>query len=248
MQLQAQPQYTIYTDLVNALEVMGVKPSKEQLALYVKALDPFSDHVRKAAIDTVVLTINKRPLPADFANLAKQICGVDYESLKRRGTVQFKKLLEIGSDTRSVLCDDWRIVYAVNKAFGSLSMFFDCREEEVWMQKRFAEAYASVDFFLEYTVVKEYLLDNNFRTGVNGAYRQLVFLGNYETCSNILESLPNKHEFIFPVPLEQQAISLKNNTQEQELTAEQRAANQAKLNDIIMSFANRGLKFEERTA
>ena len=247
MQVTSQAPCNIYSDLVTTLEVMGIKPTKDQLRLYVRALEPFNDHVRKAAIDAVAMTLSKRPLPADFANAAKQICGVDTESLKRRGVVQFNKLLEIGSDTRCVLCDDWRVVYSVNKAFGSLSMFFNSTEEKVWTQKRFAEAYASVDFFLENTVMKEYLLESNLQS-VHGGYRQLVFLGDYNNCMQLFAQLPNKQEFIVPCAPQLPSQALPNNVQE-DISPEQIAENKARINEILSSFISRGLQGEnQRTA
>ena len=241
----------LYQDLIHTLQTLDVKElTAEKLRDYVSALAPFSDHVKKAAIDFVLRTCTKRPLPGDFGAVAMRVAGVDHSSLIRKGTVQFNKLLALGSDSRSVLCDDWRVVYAVNTGFGSLKMFFNSCDETSWMQKRFAEAYASVDFYLEYMVPKEYLLDNGIPVPCDGL-RPLVFLGDYQTCSRLFDYLGNKHEFMLPLSAEQQlqVIALANKANAVEsLSDEERAANIAKLGSVIATLTGQGQKVEERTA
>lgn len=250
--MNAYPQTnTLYQDLVHALQSMGVTDlTADKLGDYVNALAPFPDDVKKAAIDTVLWTSTKRPLPGDFGTTAKKVAGVDQSSLSRRAVVQFNKLLALENDIRSVLCDDWRVVYAVKEAFGSLKMFFNSCDGVVWMQKRFCEAYASVDFYLEYRVRKEYLLDNETLCAGAGS-RPLVFLGNYQTCLAIFQTLPNKDEFMLPLSAEQQmqVLALANKANKVEpMSNEERAANITKLGEIIAALSGQGLSFEERTA
>lgn len=187
----------VYSKMAASLIALGVENTPERLAPYFALCKMFPDQVVNQAAMSSLWKFNRRPYPADVANLLKQIIGEDHESLMRRGVVSFRTLLEHNDCANDLICDDWRAVYAIKHAFGSLYQFYQNFEDLNWRQKRFAEAYACVDYLEQNTVNKEFLLKGTSNV-LNESFRRTKFLGDYDQCMSLLQSLPNASDYRAP--------------------------------------------------
>lgn len=140
-------------------------------------------------------------MPSDFIALAYELYGVRHEDLLSKGQTAFDLVFNLKEPDHDLVCEDWRSVFAIKHGFTSLQNFFSYKKEEkrYWTQKRFAEAYASIDFLNEGYVHKEYFLPG-FEYRMSRVRRRLNFVGNYEICLQILSTLPNANEYEIPNP------------------------------------------------
>lgn len=188
----------IYSQMAAALTSLGVDNTPEKLAPFLALCKMFPEQAVNEAAHASLWKFHRRPFPADLADLLKEIIGEDRDSLLRRGCVSFRKLWAINDSTQDLICDDWRAVHAVKTAFGSLYEFFQDFEDLSWRQKRYSEAYASVDYLQQHTVCKEFLLTGNSKVS-NESFRRARFLGDYDRCLQLLYSLPNAGEYRAPL-------------------------------------------------
>ncbi len=187
----------IYSQMAAALTSLGVENTPERMAPFLALCKMFPEQAVNEAAHASLWKFHRRPYPADLADLLKEIIGEDHDALVRRGVVSFRKLRAHNDCAHDLICDDWRAVYAVNTAFGSLYEFYQDFEDLNWRQKRYSEAYASVDYLQQHTVRKEFLLSGT-RKVLNEGFRRAVFLGDYDRCMQLLYSLPNASDYRAP--------------------------------------------------
>ena len=186
----------------NALEMLQGQSTLEILRTIALGLLRFPRHIVNQVCSEAALRLNRNPVPSDFINLACKFYGVRHEDLLAQGRAAFYSLFNLHEPEHDLVCEDWRSIFAIKKEFGSLQNFFSTKtkEDPCWKQKRFAEAYASIDFFDESTVTKEYFLAGFEYRRLSRSHRRLNFVGNYETCLQILSTLPNASEYEIPNP------------------------------------------------
>ena len=185
----------------NALEMLQGQSTLEILRTIALGLLRFPRHIVNQVCSEAALRLNRNPVPSDFINLACKFYGVRHEDLLAQGRAAFYSLFNLHEPEHDLVCEDWRSIFAIKKEFGSLQNFFSTKtkEDPCWKQKRFAEAYASIDFLDEGSVQKEYFLAGpEYR--MFRVRRRLNFVGNYETCLQILSTLPNASEYEIPNP------------------------------------------------
>ena len=185
----------------NALEMLQGQSTLEILRSIALGLLRFPRHIVNQVCSEAALRLNRNPVPSDFIALARKLYGVSHEDLLAQGRAAFYSLFNLNEPEHDLVCEDWRSIFAIKKEFSSLQNFFstNTKEDPCWKQKRFAEAYASIDFFDESTVTKEYFLaGSEYRMSISR--RRLNFVGNYETCLQILSTLPNANKYEIPNP------------------------------------------------
>ncbi len=188
----------VYTQMAAALTSLGVDNTPEKLAPFFAICKMFPEQAVIDAAHASLWKFHRRPFPADLADLLKEIIGEDRDALLRRGCVSFRKLMALNDCAHDLICDDWRAVHAVKTAFGSLYEFYQDFEDLSWRQKRYSEAYASVDYMQQNAVCKEFLLTGNRKVS-NESFRRATFLGDYDRCMQLLYSLPNAADYRAPM-------------------------------------------------
>ena len=185
----------------NALEMLQGQSSEAILKTIASGLLYFPPHIVEQVCVKAPWLIRRNPVPSDFIALAYELYGVRHEDLLAKGQNAFDLVFNLKEPDHDLVCEDWRSVFAIKHGFTSLQNFFSYKKEEKrsWTQKRFAEAYASIDFLNEGYVHKEYFLPG-FEYRMSRVRRRLNFVGNYETCLQILSTLPNASEYEIPNP------------------------------------------------
>ena len=186
----------------NALIMLHAQSSPEILRTIASGLLCFPPHIVDQVCAKAALRLRFNPVPSDFIDLACKFYGVRHEDLLAQGRAAFYSLFNLNEPEHDLVCEDWRSIFAIKKEFSSLQNFFstNTKEDPCWKQKRFAEAYASIDFLDEGSVHKEYFLAGFEYRRLSRSHRRLNFVGNYETCLQILSTLPNASEYEIPNP------------------------------------------------
>ena len=185
----------------NVLVMLQGQSTLEIVRTIAVGLLRFPRHIVDRVCSEAVLHLECNPVPSEFMELARKFYGVTHEDLLYKGRAAFYSLANLKEPDHDLVCEDWRSVFAVKHGFLSLKNFFSAWTEEkpYSKQQRFAEAYASIDFFDESTVTKEYFLaGSEYRMSISR--RRLNFVGNYETCLQILSTLPNANKYEIPNP------------------------------------------------
>ncbi len=224
-----------FSMMAAALTSLGVENTPEKLAPFLGLCKMFPAQVVEEAARASLWKFHRRPFPADLADLLKELIEEDHESLLRRGIVSFRKLRAHNDSAHDLICDDWRAVYAVKKAFGSLNEFYQDYEDLNWRQKRYSEAYASVDYLQQHSVQKEFLLTGT-RKVQNEGFKRAVFLGDYDRCMQLLHSLPNASEYRAPTDPRMMAQLPANLTPV--VSEEERKQSKAMLAQILRDLGN----------
>ena len=198
-QLDQLEKIKLLRNIANVQVMLQGQSSLEILRTIALGLLRFPRNIVNQVCSEAALRLNRNPVPSDFIALARKLYGVSHEDLIAQGYAAFYSLANLKEPEHDLICDNWRSVFAVKHGFLSLKNFFSAWTEEkpYSKQQRFAEAYASIDFFDESTVTKEYFLAGPEYRMVR---RRLNFVGNYETCLQILSTLPNANEYEIPNP------------------------------------------------
>lgn len=214
-----------------ALTTLGAIATDERVAAVANALSSFPLAIAQETVELAPSMLKRRPVPSDFVALACKLYGVTHQDLCDAGAIAFRGLINLPAPHHDLISSQWRTIYAIKKAFGSLDNFFAPVEPLSWRQKRFVDAYASIDFVLERRVPKEFFLRGSESRPKNGRKLPINLLGDYQTCIQILYSLP--HAEIYAVPPTLSAGVPKKPESQAPFSPEQRAQSLACLSMAI---------------
>ena len=157
----------------------------DMLGQVTRALSKFPDYVAVETVKAAPAALKRRAMVSDFVDLACSIYGVTKGDLEDRGRVAFRELIGLSTPCYDLITDDWRLVYAVKHGWGSLKRFFDKVGGVEFRERDFISAYARKPYMLEHTAEHEYYLQG-FQNILGNGERLVNFIGDYETCRNIL--------------------------------------------------------------
>lgn len=182
----------------NVITDLG-ETTKSQVILktYAMALEPYGDEAIQAALLKALRTkFDYKPTPGDIAELVRESLGVSKAQLKRDGGCRYLTLsgMSLGYD---LITDDWRVVYAIKKAFGSLYGFAKDQTPDHLRKREFVDAYCAVCYEDSFSTPKEYYLKGYAQKSGTGQ-RHLSFLGDYQACLNIAKQRPDFDTFQLP--------------------------------------------------
>lgn len=168
-------------------EFYGKQCQDSMLDIYVFALADYDFNVVQTALKNIVKTAKFMPRPAEIIELIMQFQGQGAQDIERQKAIlefkassAFRELmahLDVGQD---IVSDDWRFVFAVRVAFGSLLELAQSEEGNVWLEKKFVKAYL--------------LADDPSRCGhvLGGMYHntsdpRVRYIGNKDKCKEIAQ-------------------------------------------------------------
>lgn len=154
------------------------------------ALEPYDDDVvQRALLKALRTKFDYKPTPGDLAEIVRESLGVSKAQIKRDGSCRYLTLtgMTLGND---LITDDWRVVYAIKKAFGSLYGFAKDQSPDHLRKRDFVEAYSAVSYEDSFNLPKEYYLKGYAQKSGFGQ-RHVSFLGDYQACLSIAKSRPD---------------------------------------------------------
>lgn len=187
--------FLMATNVINDLG--ETERSRTILKTYAVALEPYGDDAVQAALLKALRTkFDYKPTPGDIAELIRDTLGVSKAQLKRAGSSRYLALagMSLGPD---LITEDWRVVYAISTAFGSLFGFARDQSPEYTRKREFVEAYAAVSYEDSFKVKKEYYL-KGYAPRSGFGQRHVSFLGDYQTCVAIAKARPDFEDLQLP--------------------------------------------------
>lgn len=181
-----QEQSEFFQNLSNVLILLKCDVSSPDfLGQVTRALSKFPEYVAVETVKVAPAALKRGAAVSDFVDLACSIYGVTKGDLEDRGRVAFRQLMGLSSPYYDLITDDWRLVYAVKHGWGSLRAFFDKIGGVEFRERDFIGAYARKPYMLEHTAEHEYYLEG-YQNVLGNGERLVNFIGDYETCRNIL--------------------------------------------------------------
>ena len=203
-----QEQSDFFQNLSNVLVLLKCDVTNvDMLGQVTRALSKFPEYVAVETVKAAPAALKRGAMVCDFVDLACSIYGVTKGDLEDRGRVAFRELMGLSTPCYDLITDDWRLVYAIKHGWGSLKRFFDKVGAVEFKERDFISAYARKPYMLEHTVEHEYYLQG-FQNILGNGERLVNFIGDYETCRNILCNRPDAKRFRLPLapwvpPMEQ---------------------------------------------
>ena len=192
----------LYQSLEQTLSVLhGGTISQEKIQAIMNVLKPFPREIALAVSQEAAGQLSNYATPRDFMELACKYHGVSKDRLLAQGRVAFADLVELKEPQHDLICSNWRVVYAVKREFVTLQDLFSSLryEQRGWLQKRFAESFAHIDFTDENNVSKEYFLKGfEGKTVAPQERPHINFLGDYQECMQLLEQLGLADLYLLP--------------------------------------------------
>ena len=193
----------LYQNLDQTLFVLhnGAIVPQEKIQAIVDYLKPFPREIALAVSKKALGMLGNYAAPRDFVELARQFHGVTKADLLVQGRVAFSEILKLKEPQHDLICSNWRVVYAVKREFVTLQDLFSSLryEQRGWLQKRFADSFAHIDFTDESDVSKEYFLNGFERKTVAPQERRHInFLGDYQKCRQLLKQLGLAKLYLLP--------------------------------------------------
>lgn len=188
----------------------GKPCSDDLLDIYMYALSDYDYDLLETSIKETVKTYKFLPKPSEIIDVIKKLTKQTEQDEERQKSIlefkasnAFRKLmrnLDVGED---IVCTDWRIVWAVRLAFGSVMELAKSKEGNPWLEKKFIKAY----LLAESPTKCGYILGGIYHKTKDPRVR---FLGEYEACSKIANDFYNASGQTPRLPLQKEKKLLAN--------------------------------------
>ena len=132
------------------------------------------------------------PSAGQILDIAKDLHGVSHEYLFWQGRNKFKELACLLHGGCDLVCDDWRVSFALRTVFGNINGFCNDLADDEWKCNAFATAYAKIDFLQGMMGEPVQLIESGDEWTDE---HHVIFFGNREVCLAFLQSLPNFSDF-----------------------------------------------------